>query len=448
KKINKIKKNCEKFLKIYKKEQNINCTNKANTESLYTDKKLNNKIYIDSTYTDKNAVSFANNISSIYSDNIVGNIFCESIDKNSLCNETICSNNTFKNIFLKLISKFIKSDKKINYEQKTLNENDSETIISNSQTNSSDFCNGKYAIKINAIDIDDTLVKLSPLFKYKHNRQKIKLTGVHAVDKYLKKTNLRIKNKYKYHKEVNYILLIKLLERIKDNYFDYDLKNILQDKKFGNYFDKEMVSFIKYYFYDRYKLSSCKYKLPFLHNIYYRYISRSYKNALQALSYMDFDFNCNFGDARDILKFDSNTYDFIFLDAFTPTKTPNLWTYDFFKLLYNKLNPDGILLTYSNSAAIRNALLKNGFHVGKIFNKSENKFTGTIASKNIDNIEYPLNDFDIGLITSKAGIVFRDENLNLPNEIIMKNREIEVANSSLISSTMYLKNYKEKHNEV
>ena len=163
---------------------------------------------------------------------------------------------------------------------------------------------------------------------------------------------------------------------------------------------------------------------------------------------MDFDFNCNFGDARDILKFDSNTYDFIFLDAFTPTKTPNLWTYDFFKLLYNKLNPDGILLTYSNSAAIRNALLKNGFHVGKIFNKSENKFTGTIASKNIDNIEYPLNDFDIGLITSKAGIVFRDENLNLPNEIIMKNREIELANSSLISSTMYLKNYKEKHNEI
>ena len=51
-------------------------------------------------------------------------------------------------------------------------------------------------------------------------------------------------------------------------------------------------------------------------------------------------------------------------------------------------------------------------------------------------------------MNSKAGIVFRDENLNLSNDEILKNREFELANSSLISSTMYLKNIRRNKNEI
>ena len=164
------------------------------------------------------------------------------------------------------------------------------------------------------------------------------------------------------------------------------------------------------------------------------------------LKNVDFCFKYDFDDARMIIKEDANLYDYMFLDAFTPAKCPCLWTIDFFKELYSHLNEDGMILTYSNSAQIRNAFLEAGFFIGKIFSESQNKFTGTVAVKNKSLIKYELSDFDLGLLKTKAGIFYRDQNLNLSNEAIKLQHEFDVNNSNLSSSTKFIKKYKNQHN--
>ena len=148
-------------------------------------------------------------------------------------------------------------------------------------------------------------------------------------------------------------------------------------------------------------------------------------------------------DAREFLKSTNFEYNFVFLDAFSPSKVPNLWTVEFFKQLYNHTSENCMILTYSNSSAIRNAFLKHNFYVGKIYNKYENRFTGTVVSKNKNLIDIPLDNFDMGLINTKAGIPYHDnENLSLINKEILDNRKIEVENSNLISATQYKKEQK------
>ena len=130
------------------------------------------------------------------------------------------------------------------------------------------------------------------------------------------------------------------------------------------------------------------------------------------------------------------------MDAFTPTLAPELWTSEFIKCLYSVLNFDGKILTYSSSASIRHAFLENNFYVGKIYNEHEQKFTGTIATKNKDLIKYPLDEFDKGLINSRAGITFKDETLCASKEEIIARREKEINESDLISTTQFIKKFK------
>ena len=184
------------------------------------------------------------------------------------------------------------------------------------------------------------------------------------------------------------------------------------------------------------------FKGNFLHNIYYHHLSTCYKNASNTLKLLDFDFKLSIEDARTALKNDNNIYNYVFLDAFTPVKCPCLWTIDFFKLLYEHLEADGMILTYSNSAQVRNAFQNAGFFVGKIYSESAKKFTGTIAVKNKTLIKHELSEYDLGLMKTKAGIFYRDENLTLDNEAIIAFHKIEVENSNLISSSKYIKQYR------
>lgn len=156
----------------------------------------------------------------------------------------------------------------------------------------------------------------------------------------------------------------------------------------------------------------------------------------------EIDINFYAEDARTFIKHTTNKYNFIFLDAFTPAKCPSLWTVNFFKELYSKLDDDGIILTYSNSAAIRNAFLQNGFTIGKTYDDNIKKFVGTVATKNKFLIEYELDERDLDLINSKAGICFEDEFLNLDNQTIIKNRESMFEKSALMSSSKVIKRYK------
>lgn len=186
-------------------------------------------------------------------------------------------------------------------------------------------------------------------------------------------------------------------------------------------------------------------ELSNLHNIYYRYISNRYKMASKRLINNDFIFDLKIKDARQELLLDKNMYNFVFLDAFTPAKCPALWSLEFFKLLFEHLEPDGMILTYSNSAAVRNAFIHAGFFVGKIFNSSLNKFTGTVAVKNKSLIKNELSEYDLGLLKTRAGILYRDENLTGLNDEILEAHKKEVENSDLMSSSKYIKSFFKKY---
>ena len=53
-------------------------------------------------------------------------------------------------------------------------------------------------------------------------------------------------------------------------------------------------------------------------------------------------------------------------DAFAPEKQPKLWTEEIFTRLYNNLNTNGILTTYSSKGIVKQALRKAGFHLKRI----------------------------------------------------------------------------------
>lgn len=319
--------------------------------------------------------------------------------------------------------------------------------------NTNTTCN---KILIDAVDSDKTLINLSPfitegiksyimLRKYiikkyfEDNNKKNKLLQIINI----RKNKLKLPSKkFRLKKEVSIILFEKLIEQNKNFLEDPILQIILTQKKYAPFLGKFMINLSKFSLKRGCKDNKKGNKLAFLHNIYYKYISRSYKNAQKVLKNNQVDINFHKNDARCFIKETSNKYNFIFLDAFTPAKCPSLWTVQFFKELYSKLEDDGMILTYSNSAAIRNAFLQNGFVVGKTYDSKMKKFVGTVATKNINLIEHKLDERDLDLINSRAGICFKDEELKLDNASIIKNRELEVENSELISSSKVLKGYK------
>jgi len=74
-------------------------------------------------------------------------------------------------------------------------------------------------------------------------------------------------------------------------------------------------------------------------------------------------------------------FDLIFLDAFSPSKCPILWTDEFLLGLAKKLSPGGRLITYCSAAAIRASLRRSGLELASIIPiRNKRKWShGTIA---------------------------------------------------------------------
>ena len=62
----------------------------------------------------------------------------------------------------------------------------------------------------------------------------------------------------------------------------------------------------------------------------------------------------------------STQFDVIYFDAFAPTDQPDLWTEQVFSNLYQHLNTNSVLVTYSCKGAVRRAMQAVGFKVEKI----------------------------------------------------------------------------------
>lgn len=298
-------------------------------------------------------------------------------------------------------------------------------------------------ISIHAIDNDENLCMISPFIKtgQKNIRnQKISFDDKNKIKKYLKNNNKKVK----INKIINFLIFYKIYNNISKSSAGTHLSNILSNKKYEKYFDRELLGVFRhfnYYSCIKQKKSSININL---HNIYYKYISIWYKWMIKHYKLQDLSFKYSHDDARKIIKNDNNTYNLIFLDAFTPSKCPCLWSLEFFKELYKHMEEDGILLTYSSSASVRSAMINAGFFIGNIYNNRLNKFTGTFCAKKESLIKYPLSEDDLGLLNTTAGIFYRDKNLNTSNEAIIAAREVEVKNSNKITTSSYKKQIKKK----
>lgn len=336
-----------------------------------------------------------------------------------------------------------KNSDEVNYEEKNVRN----TFTSQADSSQTEI---RKKILIDAVDMDRVLIGLSPFVRTKPklflwlSRKFSKRGGKSKFFQIYKIQNsklIKLKKEQKLKEEVSILLLMKLIEG-KFQFNEKILQTLLTQKKYAPFLSKFMLNFSRFYQNWGYNYNKKLKKSTFLHNIYYKYLSRSYKNVQKLLFNNKIDLNFHHMDARSFVQDTDNKYNFIFLDAFTPAKCPALWTADFMRYLYALLEDDGMILTYSNSAAIRNAFVQNGFVLGKVYDEALNKFVGTIAVKNSSLIEYPLDDYDIGLINSRAGICFRDPNLDFDNQTIISNRMVDVESSSLISSSKFLKGYK------
>lgn len=126
------------------------------------------------------------------------------------------------------------------------------------------------------------------------------------------------------------------------------------------------------------------------------------------------------GDARKSAILLQEKFDLIFLDAFSTGRNPELWTYDFIKILKKLLQKDGVIITYSAAFPVRGAMFRNKLYVG-LTEPFGRKNGGTIASydSNMIKIQLPEKDRNI-ILRSTAGTPYRDPCLSFPNKEIIK----------------------------
>lgn len=346
----------------------------------YCQKNFSKKYSLTKHYIDK-----------IHTNNILQTLLGDFIYKNNICNEKIYTDNIFNKISITAID----NDKILSY------------ISPFIKTGVKNFKNVNIDFKYNAID------------KFINNKDKISHPKINEL--------------------INYLIFEKIRENSNDFAQNEELNQVINNPTFSQYFDSNIKGIYKSYRYKPYKNNPTRGYLANLHNIYYRYLSKRYKKGLKRYQLQDINFKLKNDDARKVLLEDPHLYNLIFLDAFTPSKCPCLWSYEFFKLLNEHLEEDGLILTYSTSASIRAAMVEAGFEIGNIYNERLNKFTGTVVAKNKNLIKYPLSEYDLGLLKTKAGIFYRDENLNSLNEAINVARKIEVEKSNRISSSHYKK---------
>lgn len=86
-----------------------------------------------------------------------------------------------------------------------------------------------------------------------------------------------------------------------------------------------------------------------------------------AFTQSSYRLECFIGDAIEyITQFPKDFFDIIYQDAFSPSKNPELWSEEYFALLYEKLSENGVISTYSQSAMVRDNAKRAGFFVYEI----------------------------------------------------------------------------------
>lgn len=148
------------------------------------------------------------------------------------------------------------------------------------------------------------------------------------------------------------------------------------------------------------------------------------------------------GDARTTIGQvveDGVLADAIFLDPFSPTKCPQLWTVEFLDKVAKCLKPDGRLATYSCAAAIRTALRAVGLNIASSAPVGR-RSPGTVASFLAEDLP-PLSKQEEEHLQTKAAIPYRDRNLCDSAAGILLRRQIEQQASNLEPTSHWRKRW-------
>jgi tRNA U34 5-methylaminomethyl-2-thiouridine-forming methyltransferase MnmC len=65
-------------------------------------------------------------------------------------------------------------------------------------------------------------------------------------------------------------------------------------------------------------------------------------------------------------RFDTDSYDVVYYDAFAPGKQAEVWSQELFDALFRAMHPAGILTTYCAQGAVRRRMRQSGFLVERI----------------------------------------------------------------------------------
>ncbi len=160
------------------------------------------------------------------------------------------------------------------------------------------------------------------------------------------------------------------------------------------------------------------------------------------------------GDARlEITKIPKETkYDLIFHDAFSPQKSPELWSEEFLQKLSKKLSNGGKLITYSRAAAIRASLRRSGLTLQSLLTtkSSENNWSnGTVAikspnphNKSTNTLLWsPLSQMEEDHLMTVAAIPYRDPTGNSSSFEIIERRNCEQKKSNLSNTNSWKKRW-------
>lgn len=107
---------------------------------------------------------------------------------------------------------------------------------------------------------------------------------------------------------------------------------------------------------------------------YPEFINNDEKDFFYDIHHAKWDCKIKINDAFAINKINQDVvlyqpdehFDLIYFDAFAPEKQPELWTVEIFDKLYQHLNNNGILVTYSAKGIVKRALREVGFTVKRL----------------------------------------------------------------------------------
>lgn len=138
----------------------------------------------------------------------------------------------------------------------------------------------------------------------------------------------------------------------------------------------------------------------------------------------------HWGDARyTITKLEPQTFDLVFLDAFSTQRNSELWTVDFFRKLKRVMKPEAVLLTYCAAIPVRSGMMEAGFFVGETDPVGRAR-GGTIAAMREEDISIPLPDHEFRMIRETTrGLPYRDPHGVWTNKEILRNRQESIVKS-------------------